>query len=92
LAQVLAALPENNRATVRQEGLALLNEIKGNRNDAIKHRRREIRLMERLHKSVQAGVRAGDYDELMKASILDGRDERALKERRAILQALELER
>src|SRR5271156_3374311 len=49
LEDILETLPENNMAIVREEGLALLNEMKGNRPAAIKHRRREIKLMEKLH-------------------------------------------
>jgi hypothetical protein len=71
-------------AIVREEALALLSEMKGSRGAAIKHRQREIKLMQRLHED----LRSGGYEELTKASILVGRDESALQERRAILHAL----
>jgi hypothetical protein len=84
LERLLADLPENDMAILRAEGLALLHELKGDSAGAIKYRRREIQLMERLLEDVNAH----DYDEKMKASILVGRDEQALQERRAILKSL----
>lgn len=84
LEDVLSRIPENDMAILRSEGLALLHELKGDRAGAIKHRRREIFLMEKL----QDDVNAGDYDEKTKASILIGRDKHALQQRRAILGSL----
>jgi hypothetical protein len=89
LERILEQLPEDNMAIIREEGLALLHELKGQRSAAIKHRRREIRLTERLHASVRESVQAGDYDESMAASILATRDTAVLEERRAILKALQ---
>src|SRR5947207_4721399 len=49
LERVLRRVPENDSAILRQEGLALLYELKGRLGEAIAHRKREIQLMERLH-------------------------------------------
>jgi hypothetical protein len=89
LERILHQLPDNDLAILRQEGLALLHELKGQRRGAIEHRQREIQLTERLRKSVLKSVQAGDYDERMGASILATRDGAALEERRAILRALQ---
>jgi hypothetical protein len=72
-------------AVLRQEGLAQLHELKGDKSAAIKHRKREIELMEKL----QDEVRNGAYDKKTKAWILANRDEKALQERRDILRKLE---
>ena len=85
LARILSELPENDRAILREEGLALLHELKGEMSAAIKHRQREIELMKELHEEVASG----GYDEKMAASILVGRDRKPLQERRAILKTLE---
>jgi hypothetical protein len=53
LQRVLRDLPENDRALLREEGLALLCEVNGQPADAINHRRREIQLMERLHREAR---------------------------------------
>jgi hypothetical protein len=87
LERILENLPENDMAILRAEGLAQLNELKGNKTGAIKHRKREIELMQKLHEDVEAR----DYDERTKAAILVGRDKQALQQRRAILQALKRE-
>src|SRR5947209_17284121 len=50
LARVLRELPENDLAIIREEGLALLHELKGDLGAAIAHREREIRLTEGLHR------------------------------------------
>lgn len=91
LEHILAKLPENDLAILRQEGLALLHELRGQNRSAIKHREREIQLTERLHDSVRESVQAGEYDERMGVSILVGRNAATLRERRAILQALQKE-
>jgi hypothetical protein len=84
LEDVLERLPENDLAILRAEGLALLYELKGDLKGAIKYRKKEIQLMERLHRDVNGR----GYEEKMRKSILVGRDEQALQERRAILQEL----
>jgi hypothetical protein len=89
LERILNQLPDNDLAILREEGLALLHELKGQRRGAIEHRQREIQLTERLRKSVQKSVHAGDYDERMGESILANRDGAALEERRAILRHLQ---
>lgn len=89
LERVLASLPADEMAILREEGLALLHELKSEKKAAIKHRRHEIELMERLHRSVRDSVKNGDYDAKMAASILMGRDVNALNERQAILKRLE---
>ncbi len=85
LEQVLAELPPNDVAILREDGFALLCEITGQIREAIKHRKREIRLMVKLHRDVESR----DYTEEMKASILVNRDAEVLQERRGILKALE---
>jgi hypothetical protein len=86
---ILKRLPKDDLAILRQEGLALLHELKGQTSGAIDHRQREIQLTERLHKSVRKSVECGDYDDSMAASILAGRDGAVLEQRRAVLRALQ---
>ncbi len=86
---LLKKLPENDLAIVREEALALLYELKGQKHDAMRHRKREIELTERLHRSVRNSVKDGDYDETTAATILSGRDDTALAERQAILRLLQ---
>ena len=86
---LLDNLPENEMAILREEGLALLHELKGQKHQAIEHRKREIELTKRLQRSVRKSVQSGNYDERMAASILSDRDHAALEERRAILRSLE---
>jgi hypothetical protein len=85
LQRMLDELRANDMAILRQEGLALLHELKGETHEAIRHRKREIRLMEKLHQDVERG----DYDKKMKASILVNRDARVMRSRLAILKQLE---
>jgi hypothetical protein len=85
LDKLLAELPPNDVAILREDGFALLCEITGRIGEAIKHRKREIRLMEKLHQDVESK----DYTEEMKSSILVNRDSAVMQDRRAILQALE---
>jgi hypothetical protein len=89
LERLLGELPEDDLAILRHEGVALLCELKGETCCAVEHRKREIQLMERLHKSVQRSVDAGDYNEKTGASILAGRGAKDLSQRRDILRALE---
>jgi hypothetical protein len=84
LERVLSDLPENDLAIVRQEGLALLCELKGEIGESIAHRRQEIDLIERLHEEAQAP----GYADSTRAYMLRDRDTKALQERRAILEAL----
>jgi hypothetical protein len=84
LQRVLRELPENDMAIVREEGFALLYELKGKAGEAIAHRRREIELMERLHREAQSPR----YDDSTRAYMLRRRDATALRRRRAILEAL----
>jgi hypothetical protein len=84
LASVLSTLPDNNLAILREEGLALLHELKGQSKDAIIHRKREIHLMERLHKD----ARSPRYSAATRAYLLQDRGEADLRERRAILEKL----
>jgi hypothetical protein len=85
LQRVLAELPKNNQAILREDGLALLGELTGRIAEAIRHRRREITLMEKLHEDVESR----DYTSQMKASILVNRDADVLQGRRSILKSLE---
>jgi hypothetical protein len=84
LERVLRQLPENDMAIVREEGWALLCELKGVRPQAIAHREREIELMERLHQEATSSR----YTRETRAYMLRDRDEVALRERRAILETL----
>jgi hypothetical protein len=84
LARLLHDLPRNEVAILREECLALLSELKGNMSDAISHRTREIKLMERLHRealSPKCSASTRDY-------MLQDRDVSALRQRREILHAL----
>lgn len=85
LERVLNELPENNRAILREEGLALLYELQGRISKAIAHRKREIRLMERLHQ--EAG--SPQYADSTRAYMLRDRDTKALEHRRVILETLQ---
>jgi hypothetical protein len=71
-------------AIIREEGRALLHELWGDIKKAIAHRRREVLLMERLHREAASGK----YSQSAQAYMLRDRDVRALNERRAILQRL----
>jgi hypothetical protein len=85
LERVLGELPKNHVAIIRQEGLALLYQLKGQIGKSIRHRKREIELIERL----QRGLQSPEYSESMRAYVLRGRDASALEERRMILKALQ---
>jgi hypothetical protein len=85
LERVLQDLSENNSTILRQEGLALLHELKGEIGESIAHRKQEIELMERLHKE----SRSAKYADNTRAYLLRDRDVSDLKERRAILETLE---
>jgi hypothetical protein len=89
LESVLVRIPVNNIAILAQEGNALAHELKGELTAAIKHRRKEIRMIERLHGSLRKSVESGRYDEDMAASILINWGLTALQERQAILRTLE---
>jgi hypothetical protein len=85
LERVLQDLPENDRAILREEGLALLCELQGKLDVSIAHRKREIQLMERLHRE----ARSPKYADSTRAYMLRDRDAAVLQERRALLQALQ---
>lgn len=85
---VLMRLPDNDLAILREEGLALLYQLKGQADLAIRHRQREIELIERLDESVHQSVKDGRYGESMATAILARRDVTILQESRAILNAL----
>lgn len=87
LDRVLRSIPNSGTAILREEGLAILCELKGRISEAIAHRRREILLMERLHREAQTS----HYSEPTRAYMLRDRDDRALRVRRAILDALQTE-
>jgi hypothetical protein len=88
LERVLDDLPENDLAIIRQEGLALLSELKGKVGESIAHRTKEIDLMERLHREAQSPKYAGST----RAYMLRDRDITVLQERRAILESLKKQR
>jgi hypothetical protein len=84
LERVLHALPDNDMAIIRAEGLALFHELKGEIGEAIAHRRREIELIEWLHRDAQSSR----YTQRTRAFMLRDRGIAALRQRRAILEAL----
>ena len=89
LERALSDLPDNDLAILREEGTALLHELRCEKEQAIEHRKREIQLIKRLQDSVHKSVKSGDYDATMAASILAGRDAGALEVRRMILRDLQ---
>jgi hypothetical protein len=84
LERTLQSLPENNAAIIREEAMALVCELNGDISKSILHRKREIRLMERLHRE----AKSPRYDESTRKYLLYNRDANALNERRAILESL----
>ena len=82
--QVLDELPQDGMAIIRQEALALLNELKGDLSKSIFHRAKEIELTERLHQLAEAPT----CDAKTRAYMLQYRDTEALQARRVILQEL----
>jgi hypothetical protein len=84
LKAILENLPENDLAILREEGLGLLHELNSEVDAAIKHRRREIQLMEKLHRE----AKGGGYAESTRTYMLAGRQQCTLQERRAILESL----
>jgi hypothetical protein len=84
LERILRALPENDIAIFRYEGLALLSELRGEIGNSFAHRRREIELTERLHREAQSP----QYAESTRAYMLHRRDSKFLQERRLILDGL----
>ncbi len=84
LVRVLHNLPEDNMAIIRQEGLALLSELKGRFGDSVRYRAREIELMEALHRD----ARSPKYSETTRAYMLRDRDNAVLQERREIMAGL----
>jgi hypothetical protein len=89
LRRSLATVPADGDAILYQEAMALLHELDGGTDAAIRARRKEIELMEKLQKSVAKSIRAGDYDVKMARSILLNRDAKGLQKRKAILGVLE---
>lgn len=81
-------LPDNDMAILREEAMALLHELADEIPQAVRHRQREIELIERLHDSVRESIKTGRYDEGMGSSILAGWDKPVLDERRKILRGL----
>jgi hypothetical protein len=77
-------LPKNDRAINREEGLALVSELKGRIRDAIAHREREIQLMEELHREADYPR----YTDSTRTYMLRDRHSTALQDRREILDAL----
>jgi hypothetical protein len=85
LASVLESLPDNDRAIIKHEGLALLAELVGSPGASIPHRLREIELMEELQKEANSPR----YSPKTRAYLLRERGEIELRDRRAILDALQ---
>jgi hypothetical protein len=85
LDQALHQSAGNDLAILREEGLALLAELRGEVAEAVAHRRREIELMKQLHRE----ARSPGYDAATRAYLLHDRELADLQERRAILERLE---
>ncbi|HUY89733.1 MAG TPA: hypothetical protein VMV10_13435 [Pirellulales bacterium] len=85
LDRTLKALPKNSVAILREEGLALLYELRGETTKAIKHRRKEIERMQQLHKEARSATKNSA------AYMLRDRNLSDLEDRRAVLKALERE-
>ena len=85
LDRTLKALPKNSVAILREEGLALLYELRGETTKAIHRRRKEIELMQQLHAEARSATNSAA------ASLLRDRNLSDLEDRRAILKALERE-
>jgi hypothetical protein len=84
LAKVFRELPTNEVAILREEGFALLYELKGDFGKAIAHREREIHLMEQLHREASSPR----YDDKTRAYMLRERESTDLAERRLIVESL----
>ncbi len=76
---------DDNEAVAKQEAMALSCELRNDIPGAIKHRKREIELIEKLHEDVHIH----DYDERTRDWTLQHRDLNVLRERRALLKLLE---
>ena len=88
LRKVLEKLPENDLAIVRQEGWSLLYELEGDLTNAIAHRKREIELIEHLHREAELPR----YDEETRAYMLQNYGVAELKWRRDHLVSLQIQR
>lgn len=82
LLATISQLPHFKQAIIWWEASALLHEVSGQMDDAIRSRRKEIELMQKLHEE------ANKHQAGLKAYILQGRGKAALKRREAILQRL----
>ncbi|HVA51560.1 MAG TPA: hypothetical protein VNH11_34785 [Pirellulales bacterium] len=91
LEKLTRELPDNDLAILREEALALLHELDDDIPEAVRHREREIELIERAHDSVRESIRSGRCDEGMGASILADWNQPVLDERREILRGLRAE-
>lgn len=89
IGQVLKDLPQSRLAIIRQEALALVNEVNGDIQSAIKHRKREIELIGRLHHEVEKSLQQRKTTKKMANRILGSRSARGLQKRQAIVQKLE---
>jgi hypothetical protein len=89
LDRILNRLPKDDMAIVRQDALAWLNQLRGDRAAAIRFRREEIRLMELLHEDVRRNLGSGKYSQSAADYILEDRDQKDLEERRMMLRALQ---
>jgi hypothetical protein len=91
LGRILERIPEDDPAIIRQEALAWFHQLRGEYAAAIKHRREEIRLIEWLHDDVRRCLESGTYDQSVARYALQGRGQRGLQDRLAILRTLEEE-
>lgn len=85
LENLLAQISDDSGSIVGAEAFSLYHELKGEREQAIEYRRRELELMNELFED----VRKNDYDENTTRALLNDRDEKELEVRKAILIRLE---
>ena len=84
LERLLTILPKSKLAILRAEGLALLHELRDDIAKAVKQRTRQLRLIARLHRSLDES----NHDEDMRSWILQDWGAASLRERQRILQHL----
>jgi len=80
----LRNLPATGTAILEEEGWALLYELQGDVRQAIVHRRRELEMMQQLHKEAASSR----YSDSTLAYMLQDRNLADLNERQAILDRL----
>jgi hypothetical protein len=91
LGRLLERIPKDDPAIIRHEALAWFHQLRRECAAAVMHRREEIRLIQWLHEDVRRCVESGVYDQSTAKYALQGRDLKNLRDKQAILRALEAE-